>query len=136
VSGSVRTAHSMWYVDDGAILAESAGTLQRMLDIASRWAARWLMRFRLGADKSAVLAPPHSRIALIQPLYLDGANGVRQRLPVVRTYPYLGMPIAAVGMAACITRSVLRVGTSRTCTVVTFAAGRALRPGGVDTIWK
>lgn len=55
VGASMQRTHSLWCVGDGALLAESARALQRILDAARRCAHQCRVELRLGVHKSAVL---------------------------------------------------------------------------------
>ena len=135
-SGDCHRTHSLWYVDDGALLAESAAALQRMLDAASRWASRWGMDFRFGIEKTAVLCSAGVAAARAQPVFLAGPGGRRIQLPIVWRYPYLGIPLAAGVAASHVVPAIRRIGRTRTWAVVGFAAQAGLSVNAAVLVWR
>ncbi len=135
-AGQVQLSHSFWYVDDGALIAEAAASLQRMLDAAARWARQWRMSFRMGADKSAVMCSAGARAARSCPVYLKNPGCPRTQLPAVGVYPYLGVPIGPRGLHASAAKAVSNLCRGCTWSVVRVVAREEISVAGAEALWQ
>ena len=79
---------SLLYVDDIALIASSAASLQGALDITATWAARWRLAFGRGPSKSAVMRLTRGRQSATTPLLLGG-----EAMPWVDEYVHLGVRV-------------------------------------------
>jgi hypothetical protein len=78
---------SLFYADDGILLASDPEEIQRLLDIVVRWSASYQMT--LNVKKCGYLAPPDDNTVT----YLG-----REEVPRLDRYVYLGFPVIGVGI--------------------------------------
>ena len=57
--GATNVPRSVFYADDGTLLASSSSEIQRLLDIVTTWSARH--RMTLNVKKCGYIAPPDDR---------------------------------------------------------------------------
>ncbi len=124
--GQVRTTHSRWYADDGALLAESCTALQRMINATTAWARLWRVAFREDADKTAVMCTRGSAVAARNAVYMSMPDGSRPALPVVGSYRYLGPPLRCDLAASDLVKELLHTGRVGAHTVTRFATRHGL----------
>lgn len=85
--GPTTVPRSLFYADDGTLLASSSSEIQRLLDIVTSWSARH--RMSLNVKKCGYIAPPESR---------ESVCLGEVELPRVGEYSYLGFPMTGVGI--------------------------------------
>ena len=85
-----QVVRCLMFADDVVVMASSAGELQRMFDVLSRFAQRWRFKFNFGADKTAVMVC--GGMVGGYKWVLDG-----QEVPVVDNYRYLGVRLTGKG---------------------------------------
>jgi hypothetical protein len=85
--GSPLIPRSLFYADDGILLASNSSEIQRLLDIVVRWSASY--RMTLNVKKCGYIAPPKDRIVV---------RLGREEVPRLDHYVYLGFPITDVGI--------------------------------------
>jgi hypothetical protein len=85
--GSPLIPRSLFYADDGILLASDPEEIQRLLDIVVRWSASY--RMTLNVKKCGYLAPPDDNTVA----YLG-----REEVPRLDRYVYLGFPVTGVGI--------------------------------------
>lgn len=85
--GANLTPRSLFYADDGTLLATSSAEIQCLLNIVASWSAR--NRMTLNVKKCGYIAPSGSR----EPVCLGG-----DRVPQVEEYSYLGFPMTGAGV--------------------------------------
>jgi hypothetical protein len=78
---------SLFYADDGALLASSSSEIQRLLDVVAAWSASH--RMTLNVKKCGYIAPIEDQ----GPIHLD-----HEELPRLREYLYLGFPTTSAGI--------------------------------------
>ena len=120
VTKVAQLTHSRWYVDDGALLAESAHGLQRMIDSACAWARLWRVEFRIGLDKTAVMCTRGLAHCKRSPVYMSMADGSRVALPVVNVYKYLGPPLRYDLRPADLVKELLCIGHAGVKSVLSY----------------
>jgi hypothetical protein len=86
-SGSPPIPRSLFYADDGVLLASSSSEIQRLLDIVVRWSASH--RTTLNVGKCGYLAPLNDEAIV---------RLGREEIPRLDRYAYLGFPITCVGI--------------------------------------
>jgi hypothetical protein len=85
--GSPLIPRSLFYADDGILLASNSSEIQRLLDIVVRWSASYCMT--LNVKKCGYIAPSKDRIVV---------RLGREEVPRLDRYVYLGFPITDVGI--------------------------------------
>lgn len=85
--GATTIPRSMFYADDGTLLASSRAEIQRLLDIVALWSAR--NRMTLNVKKCGYIAPAESS----EPVYLG-----EEEIPRLEEYTYLGFPMTGSGI--------------------------------------
>jgi hypothetical protein len=85
--GSPPIPRSLFYADDGVLLASSSSEIQRLLDVVVQWSAS--NRMTLNVKKCGYLTPPDDDTIV----YLRG-----ERVPRLDRYVYLGFPVTNVGI--------------------------------------
>ena len=80
--------NSLWYADDGALLAASPPSLQHTLDTLAQYCDRW--RIRVNTAKTKVMACRFSPLAAILPPPSFHYRGAK--LETVESFCYLGVP--------------------------------------------
>lgn len=78
---------SLFYADDGTLLASSSSEIQRLLNIVASWSAR--NRMTLNVKKCGCIAPPASR---------EAVRLGEDHVPRVEEYSYLGFPVTGAGI--------------------------------------
>ena len=88
-----ETLNSLWYADDGALLAASPPALHHMLNTLSQYCDRW--RIRVNTAKTKVMAcrlsPPTASLPAPS-FHYRGA-----KLETVESFCYLGVPVSKDG---------------------------------------
>jgi len=84
---SSAVPRSIFYADDGALLASSAEEMQCLLDVVVAWCNR--QRMTLNVGKCGYLAPPQSEDVIFL---------ADQAVPRVLEYSYLGFPLTCFGI--------------------------------------
>jgi hypothetical protein len=85
--GATIVPRSLFYADDGTLLASSSSKVQRLLDIVAAWSAQH--RMTLNVKKCGYIAPPDDRAQV----HLGD-----EALPRLQEYPYLGFPMTGSGI--------------------------------------
>ena len=88
-----QNLNSLWYADDGALLAASPPSLQQTLDSLAQYCDRW--RLRVNTAKTKVMAcrfSPNTASLPAPSFHYKGAA-----LEVVETFCYLGVPVSNDG---------------------------------------
>ena len=85
--GATAIPRSLFYADDGTLLASSSSKIQRLLDIVAAWSARH--RMTLNVKKCGYIAPPEDEVSV----HLAG-----EELPRLQEYSYLGFPMTRAGI--------------------------------------
>jgi hypothetical protein len=85
--GATIVPRSLFYADDGTLLASSASEIQRLLDIVTTWSARH--RMTLNVKKCGYIAPPDDRAQV---------HLCDETLPRLQEYSYLGFPMTGSGI--------------------------------------
>jgi hypothetical protein len=85
--GATTVPRSLFYADDGTLLASSPSEIQRLLDVVAAWSAGH--RMTLNVKKCGYIAPMEDQ----ELVYLG-----HEELPRLREYPYLGFPTTGAGI--------------------------------------
>lgn len=85
--GATAVPRSLFYADDGTLLASSSSEIQRLLRAVADWSARH--RMTLNVKKCGYIAPPEDQ----DPVYLGD-----EKLPRLEEYSYLGFPVTGAGI--------------------------------------
>jgi hypothetical protein len=85
--GATAVPRSLFYADDGTLLASSSAEIQRLLDTVAAWSARY--RMTLNVKKCGYIAPPEDEGSV----HLAG-----EELPRLQEYSYLGFPMTRTGI--------------------------------------
>ena len=85
--------NSLWYADDGALLAGTPPSLQQTLDSLGQYCDRW--RLRVNTAKTKVMACRFSPLTASLPPPSFHYRGAK--LEVVDTFCYLGVPVSSDG---------------------------------------
>jgi hypothetical protein len=83
------TPRSLFYADDGVLLANDLATIQHLADILTRWSAE--AKIGVNVKKCGILCARRSSDSV--DILIDG-----KPIPVVASYTYLGFPVKARGI--------------------------------------
>ena len=78
---------SLFYADDGTLLASGSSEIQRLLDVVVRWSTSY--RMTLNVKKCGYLAPPEDDTVV---------RLRREEVPRLDRYVYLGFPVTGIGI--------------------------------------
>lgn len=134
--GQIRCTHSRFFVDDGALPAETPSALQRMLDAAAAWARKWRITYRIGTDKSAIMSTAGLAAARRVKMYLSSLAGERLALPAVGRYKYLGVRIQGNLRGNAIVADLLAIGNGQTFSIAAHAKKLSLSVAAASRPWK